>query len=37
MNWTEFFSAQLEREAPISKRVLEKVPEGRPDWKPHEK
>ena len=37
MNWTEFFSAQLEREAPISKRVLEQVPEGRPDWKPHEK
>jgi uncharacterized damage-inducible protein DinB len=37
MNWTEFFSAQLEREAAISKRVLEQVPEGRPDWKPHEK
>lgn len=37
MNWTEFFAAQLEREAPISRRVLERVPEGRPDWKPHEK
>jgi DinB family len=37
MNWTEFFSAQLEREAPLSTRVLERVPEGRPDWKPHEK
>ena len=37
MNWTEFFAAQLEREAPISKRAFEKVPEGRPDWKPHEK
>jgi hypothetical protein len=37
MKWTEFFAAQLEREAPISKRVLERVPEGRPDWKPHEK
>ena len=37
MKWTEFFSAQLDREAPISKRVLEQVPEGRPDWKPHEK
>ena len=37
MQWTEFFAAQLEREAPISKRALEKVPEGRPDWKPHEK
>ncbi len=37
MNWTEFFAAQLEREAPLSRRALERVPEGRPDWKPHEK
>lgn len=37
MNLTEFFSAQLEREAPITRRALERVPEGRPDWKPHEK
>lgn len=37
MKWTEFFAAQLEREAPLSKRALERVPEGRPDWKPHEK
>src|SRR5436853_1563902 len=28
---------QLEREGPRTKRVLEKVPEGRDDWKPHEK
>jgi uncharacterized damage-inducible protein DinB len=34
---TDFFSAQLEREAPPSRRALERVPEGRPDWKPHEK
>jgi uncharacterized damage-inducible protein DinB len=34
---TEFFAAQLEREAPISRRALERVPEGKPDWKPHEK
>jgi uncharacterized damage-inducible protein DinB len=34
---TAFFAAQLEREALISRRVLERVPEGRPDWKPHEK
>jgi uncharacterized damage-inducible protein DinB len=34
---TEFFSAQLDREAPITRRALERVPEGRPDWKPHEK
>ena len=37
MNWTEFYAAQLEREAPISRRVLERVPAGRTDWKPHEK
>jgi uncharacterized damage-inducible protein DinB len=37
MKMTELFSAQLEREATISRRVLEKVPEGRPDWKPHAK
>jgi uncharacterized damage-inducible protein DinB len=34
---TDFFSAQLEREAPLSRRALERVPEGRPDWKPHDK
>ena len=34
---TEVFVEQLEREAPINRRVLERVPEGRPDWKPHEK
>jgi uncharacterized damage-inducible protein DinB len=28
---------QLEREAPRTRRVLEQVPEGRDDWKPHEK
>jgi uncharacterized damage-inducible protein DinB len=37
MKWTEFFAAQLEREAPLSRKALERVPEGRPDWKPHEK
>lgn len=37
MKLTEFFSAQLDREAAITRRVLERVPEGRPDWKPHEK
>ncbi len=37
MNWTEFFAAQLEREAPLSRKALERVPEGRPDWKPHDK
>ena len=28
---------QLEREAPRTRRVLERVPEGKDDWKPHEK
>jgi uncharacterized damage-inducible protein DinB len=37
MKMTELFSTQLEREAAINRRVLERVPEGRPDWKPHEK
>jgi uncharacterized damage-inducible protein DinB len=37
VNWNEFFAAQLERESPTSRRVLERVPEGRRDWKPHEK
>ena len=37
MNQTEFFADQLERESAISRRVLERVPQGRPDWKPHEK
>jgi uncharacterized damage-inducible protein DinB len=35
MKMTEMFAAQLEREAPLSRRALERVPEGRPDWKPH--
>jgi uncharacterized damage-inducible protein DinB len=34
---TDLFAAQLEREAVITRRALERVPEGRPDWKPHEK
>src|SRR5262249_33103478 len=37
MTITEFFAAQLEREAPLSRRVLERGPEGKSDWKPHEK
>jgi uncharacterized damage-inducible protein DinB len=28
---------QLERESPRTRRVLENVPEGKDDWKPHEK
>jgi uncharacterized damage-inducible protein DinB len=37
MKMTELFLGELEREAKITKRALEKVPEGRDDWKPHEK
>ena len=37
MTITEFFTAQLEREATATRRVLERVPEGRNDWRPHEK
>jgi len=34
---TELLSAELEREAATTRRLLERVPEGRNDWKPHEK
>src|SRR5262249_49908772 len=34
---TEFFAAQLEREAALSKKALQRVPEGKADWKPHPK
>lgn len=37
MKWTEFFAEQLRREAPLTRKALERVPEGKPDWKPHEK
>src|SRR3989449_11431881 len=37
MRMTELFKAQLEREAPLTRRALENVPEGKPDWKPHTK
>ncbi len=37
MTLTDFFAAQLEREADRCRRALERVPEGRNDWKPHER
>jgi len=37
MNMTEFFLAKLEREEPGTRKAIERVPEGRNDWKPHEK
>ena len=37
MKLTELFIAELDREAPRTRRALEQVPVGRDDWKPHEK
>jgi uncharacterized damage-inducible protein DinB len=37
MTFTELFRAELEREAPRTRRALEQVPTGRDDWKPHPK
>jgi uncharacterized damage-inducible protein DinB len=34
---TDLFLADLEREAKGTRRVLERVPDDRADWKPHEK
>lgn len=37
MKLTEFFRAELDREVERSRKALEHVPDGRYDWKPHEK
>jgi len=37
MKITELLMAELEREAVGSRKTLENVPEGKNDWKPHEK
>lgn len=37
MKLTELFLAELDREAPRTRRALERVPLGRDDWKPHPK
>jgi uncharacterized damage-inducible protein DinB len=37
MELKEMFLAQLEREAAASRKAVDRVPEGRNDWKPHEK
>ena len=34
---TKLFIAELEREAPRTRRVLESVPKGKDGWKPHDK
>ena len=37
INLTDLFLAELEREAKGTRRALERVPDGRGDFKPHEK
>ena len=37
MKLTEFFSLELDREVERSRRALEQVPDGKYDWKPHER
>ena len=37
MTFIELYKAELEREAPRTRRALEQVPAGRDDWKPHGK
>jgi uncharacterized damage-inducible protein DinB len=37
VNLIQFFTDQLEREALISRRVLQNVPGGQHNWRPHEK
>jgi uncharacterized damage-inducible protein DinB len=37
MKLTDLVLAELEKEGELSRRALEQVPEGKHDWKPHEK
>ena len=37
MKLTEYFLSELNREVERSKRALEEVPEGKYEWKPHDK
>jgi uncharacterized damage-inducible protein DinB len=37
MTFVDLFRAELEREAPRTRRALEQVPAGRDEWKPHPK
>ena len=37
MKLTELFSEELAREGALTARALERVPEGRDDWKPHDR
>jgi hypothetical protein len=37
MKLTELFLGELDREGPLTRRALERVPDGGKDWKPHQK
>jgi uncharacterized damage-inducible protein DinB len=37
MELKNFYMGQLNREAEATRKAIERVPEGRNDWKPHEK
>jgi len=37
MKMTDLFAEEIAREGAITRRTLERVPEGRDDWKPHDK
>jgi hypothetical protein len=37
MKINEYLLAQLEREIPSTRKAIERVPEGKDDWKPHPK
>jgi uncharacterized damage-inducible protein DinB len=37
MDLKEFFLKQLEQETALTRKTIERVPEGRNDWKPHQK
>ena len=37
MNIAEVLLAQIEREVPATRKAIERVPDGKEDWKPHPK
>jgi uncharacterized damage-inducible protein DinB len=37
MDLKDYFLMQLEQETTLTRKVIERVPEGRNDWKPHQK
>jgi uncharacterized damage-inducible protein DinB len=37
MQWIELFISEMDREVARSRKALEQVPEGKHDWKPHDK